>query len=47
MAAEGGVGFKTQIAVAFLGLMGVLGSALIANWDKLTGRSVDSGGRGV
>jgi len=40
MAAQGGVGYKTHITVAFLGLVGVLGSALIANWDKLAGRSV-------
>jgi hypothetical protein len=41
--AEEKQGQSVAIAVALIGLVGVLGAAAIANWDKITGRGASAG----
>jgi hypothetical protein len=42
---ESDKGYKTQIIVAIIGLIGVLGAAVVSNWDKLRPASDDGRSR--
>jgi hypothetical protein len=42
---ESDKGYRTQIIVAIIGLIGVLGAAVVSNWDKLRPSSDDGPSR--